>query len=145
MTTLEQTIDVAAPLEEAFRYVADFTTVTEWDPGMVQSRRVNNGPVGQGATYDCIASFRGSLVAIRYEISDYEENRRLLLHGKSARSRTIDEVLFTPEDGGTRITYRAHLTLTGLYRLAEPFLRRTFASMGSKAMAGLKARLDAGR
>ena len=49
MPTFEQTIDVAAPLEEAFLYVADFRTATEWDPGIVQSRRVNNGPIGKGA------------------------------------------------------------------------------------------------
>jgi carbon monoxide dehydrogenase subunit G len=145
MPTFEQTIDVSAPPDEAFRYVADFTTVTEWDPGILQSRRVNNGPVGQGATYDVMTLFRGNPVPFRYEVAEYEENRRLLFRGAGAKAKSVDEILFRATGTGTRITYRARLTMKGLYRLAEPFLRGTFASMGTKAMNGLKAKLDTGR
>ncbi len=142
MPTFQQTIDVAAPVEDAFRYVADFKTVTEWDPGMVQSRRVNNGPVGKGATYDVTALFRGKPVPFRYEIAAYEQNRRLLFHGAGAKAKSIDEILFEQTGDGTRVRYRAELTMKGLYRLVGPFLRGTFDEMGTKAMAGLKTRLD---
>ena len=82
----------AAPLEEAFLYVADFRTATEWDPGIVQSRRVNNGPIGKGATYDVTAVFRGSPVPFRYELVEYEENRRLLFHAAGARTETEQKI-----------------------------------------------------
>ena len=107
MPTFEQTIDVAAPLEEAFLYVADFRTATEWDPGIVQSRRVNNGPIGKGATYDVTAVFRGSRVPFRYELVEYEENRRLLFHAAGAKARATDELRFEGTGEGTRIAYRA--------------------------------------
>jgi carbon monoxide dehydrogenase subunit G len=141
--TFEKTIDVAAPLEEAFLYVADFRTASEWDPGIVQSRRVNNGPIGKGATYDVTAVFRGSRVPFRYELVEYEENRRLLFHAAGAKARSTDELRFEGAGDGTRIAFRAVLTMKGLYRLAEPFLGRTLDSKGARALAGLKAKLDA--
>lgn len=145
MPTFEQTIDVAAPLDEAFLYVADFRTATEWDPGIVQSRRVNNGPIGKGATYDVTAVFRGNRVPFRYEIVEFEENHRLVLHGAGAKARSADEIRFEQMGDGTRIAYHAVLTMKGLRRLAEPFLGRTLDAMGARALAGLKAKLDGAR
>jgi carbon monoxide dehydrogenase subunit G len=143
--TFEQTIDVAAPLDEAFQYVADFRTATEWDPGIVQSRRVNNGPIGKGATYDVTAVFRGNPEPFRYEVVEFEENRLILLHAAGAKARSTDELRFEQTGDGTRIAYRVVLTMKGLYRLAEPFLGRTLDAMGARALAGLKAKLDGSR
>lgn len=143
MPTFEQTIEVAAPLEEAFLYVADFRTATEWDPGIVQSRRVNNGPIGQGATYDVTAVFRGKQMPFRCELVEYDENRRLLFHAAGAKVRSTDELRFEEAGDGTRIVYRAVLTMKGLSRLAEPFLGRMWDATGARALAGLKAKLDA--
>lgn len=145
MATFEQTIEVKAPPEEAFRYVADFTTVTEWDPGMAESRLVEGDGPGAGAVYDVVALFRSSRVPFRYRIAEYEEHLRLLFEGEGAKARSTDEIVFAPSAGGTRVTYRAQLTMKGMYRLAEPFLGGTFDSMGRKAMVGLKTRLDASR
>lgn len=142
MHTYQETIEVAAPLDEAFMYVADFRTATEWDPGIVQSRRVNNGPIGKGATYDVTAVIRGNRVPLRCEIVEYEENRRLLIHAAGAKARSADELRFEEAGDGTRIAYRAVLTMKGLYRLTEPFVGRTLDAMGARALAGLKARLD---
>jgi len=143
--TFEQTIEVAAPLEEAFLYVADFRTAAEWDPGIVQSRRVNNGPIGEGATYDVTAVFRGNRIPLRCELVEYEQNRRLLFHAAGAKARSTDELRFEPVDDGTRIAYRAVLSMKGLSRLAEPFLGRTWTATGARALAGLKAKLDGSR
>jgi dehydrogenase/reductase SDR family member 12 len=142
---VREVIEVRAPLEEAFAYVADFSTAAEWDPGIVQSRRVNNGPPSAGATYDVIALFRGNRVPFRYAVREYEENRRILIVGEGAKARSTDEILFEPTEGGTRIVYDATLEMKGLYRLAGPFVGAEFQKMGAKALAGLKSRLDAAR
>jgi carbon monoxide dehydrogenase subunit G len=145
MPTFEQTIEVAAPPERAFGYVADFTTIVDWDPGIVQSRRVNNGPPGVGATYDVVALFRGGRVPFRYAVTEFEDARRLVFRGEGAKARSVDEILFEPAGAGSRITYRAELTMKGLHRLAAPFFGPTFAGMGRKALAGLKTQLDGAR
>jgi carbon monoxide dehydrogenase subunit G len=142
MATFEQMIEVAASPDEAYRYVADFTTVTEWDPGMAESRLVGGEAGSAGAVYDVVALFRGSRVPFRYRIAEAEPGRRLRFEGEGAKARSTDEIVFAPAGDGTRLTYRAELTMKGIYRLAEPFLGGTFDAMGRKAMAGLKTRLD---
>ena len=142
MSTFEQSIDVAAMPAEAFRYLADFTNVPRWDPGMAESRLVEGSTGQPGAVYDVVAVFRGTQVPFRYRLAAAEDGRRLLFEGEGAKARSTDEIILEPAAGGTHITYRADLRMKGPYRLGEPFLRGTFDRMGREAMAGLKGRLD---
>ncbi|MCZ7537539.1 MAG: SDR family oxidoreductase [Acidimicrobiia bacterium] len=67
----------------------------------------------------------------------------LPLPRRGREARSTDELRFEPVDDGTRIAYRAVLSMKGLSRLAEPFLGRTWTATGARALAGLKAKLTA--
>jgi carbon monoxide dehydrogenase subunit G len=143
MARFAEVIEVSRPLEQAFAYVADFTTAAEWDPGIVSSRRTS-GDGGVGTTYAVDAEFRGKTLPFAYTVTVLEPNRRIVLHGEGDKATSDDDITFEPTaDGGTRITYDADLRLKGVLRLAEPFLAGAIRTMGAKALAGLKAVLDA--
>lgn len=137
-----EVIEVARPVDEAFAYVADFTTAAEWDPGIVESRRVTDGPTETGSRFEVLALFRGKRVPFTYEVTALEPGRRIVLSGEGDRATSVDEITFEPAGAGTRITYEADLRLKGLLRVAEPFLGGTTSEMGRKALAGLEAALD---
>lgn len=137
-----EVVEVPRSLEEAFAYVADFTTVAHWDPGIHASRRVS-GAGGIGTVYEVQAEFRGKTMPFVYTVTAYEHDRRLVLDGVGARATSVDSIGFEPlEGGGTRITYSADFRLRGILRLAEPLLGRTFRTLAAKAMAGLATALS---
>src|SRR3954451_5132366 len=134
-------IEVPRPPDEAFAYVADFTTVAEWDPGIHTSRKVS-GDGGIGTVYDVQAEFRGKTVPFTYTVTAFEPERRIVLDGVGEKATSRDTILFEPAgDGGTRITYTADFRLKGALRLVEPFLGRTFTNLAQRALAGLEAAL----
>ena len=137
-------IEVPRPLPEAFAYVAEFSNAERWDPGIAESRKVGDASVGTGTRFDVVALFRGKRIPFRYEVTAFEENRRLVLEGEGDNALSTDEIAFEASGDGTRITYEADLRMKGLYRVAEPFLRGTMAEMGRKALAGLQAELGRG-
>jgi hypothetical protein len=141
MPRFSETIETPASPSTAFAYVADFTTAAEWDPGILESRQIGDGGPGVGARYDIVADFRGRRVPLRYEVLEYEPERRLALHGEGDKATSDDTIVFEPTGSGTRITYTAELGLKGIWRVAEPFLGGTFAEAGRKALAGLQAEL----
>lgn len=138
---MREVIEVAKPVGEAFAYVADFETAAEWDPGIVESRRTSEGPVGVGTTYDVVAEFRGSRQPFRYRVTEYVEGRRLVLDGEGDKARSVDTIEFEATARGTRITYEADFRMKGVYRLVEPFLGGTFRKLAATALAGLRATL----
>jgi carbon monoxide dehydrogenase subunit G len=134
-------IDVPRSPADSFAYVADFTTVAEWDPGIHASRKVS-GDGGVGSVYEVQAEFRGKTMPFTYTVTTFEENRRIVLDGVGEKATSLDTISFEPaEDGGTRITYSADFKLKGVLRVAEPFLGGTFKALAKKALDGLAAKL----
>ena len=146
MTLLHETIEVERSVDEAFAAVADFSTSAVWDPGVASAARVREGspaPAGVGAEYLLTVVFRGRSSDMRYRTTRYDAPSIVVLEGKGPRIAATDTIRFEAgPDGGTRIDYVADLRLTGLARLAQPLLRGAFTSMGSRALAGMKAWLD---
>jgi carbon monoxide dehydrogenase subunit G len=144
MPVLREVIEVTAPIEGAFAYVADFSDAEDWDPGVISSTQVGEPtPPRVGTAYDVVVSFRGKQQTMRYVIAELDPPRRVVLRGTGKTVEAVDTVSFEALPSGTRITYEADLRLTGVAKLATPFLGRAFGEMAAKALAGLKRRLDA--
>jgi hypothetical protein len=139
-----EVIEVPRLLEESFTYVADFTTVAEWDPGIRSSRKVS-GDGGIGTVYEVQADFRGRTMPFTYTVTAFEQNRRIVLDGVGEKATSLDTIAFEATGTDTRITYSAEFKLKGFLRLAEPFLGGTFDALAKAALAGLGAKLGGAR
>ena len=134
-------IEVAREPAEVFAYLADFARAAEWDPGIIEARRLTEGPTAVGSRFEVIAVFRGNRQRFEYVVAEYDEGRRIVLHGEGAKAISDDTIDVESGDGRTRVTYEADLRLKGLFRLAEPFLGRAVERMGDDALAGLESQL----
>ncbi len=135
------TIDVPKPLEETFDYLSDFSNTREWDPGVVEAEPLVPGPPDVGSLYRVVAAFLGRRVELRYEVTEFEPPKRLVLEAHSSTVYSHDEIRFEPIREGTRVTYDAQLELKGLLALGDPILARIFRSVGDKAVDGLRTTL----
>jgi carbon monoxide dehydrogenase subunit G len=142
MISIQETATTPRPRAEVFAYVADFTTVAEWDPGIQSSVRVaGNG--GLGTRYQVGATFAGRVIAMTYEVIEYAAPTRIVLRGLAPTVEAVDGISF--EDlpgGGTRITYRADFTLKGGLRYFGFLMKPLFGRLGRKAVGGLGATLN---
>ncbi len=139
-----EVIEVPRSREESFAYVADFTTVAEWDPGIHSSRRIS-GDGGVGSVYEVQAEFRGKVMPFTYTVTAFEQDSRIVLDGVGEKATSLDTIAFEATGGGgTRITYSADFKLKGVLRVAEPFLGGTFRKLARHALAGLAAKLGTG-
>ena len=141
MATIQESIVVDRPIEEAFAYTADFSNVADWDPGVVSVEALDGGPPAVGARYDLVVAFGRSEVPMRYEITELDAPGRVVLVGEGKGLTAIDTIEFTAADGGTRIDYTAELEFRNFIRFIERFMGRVFDGVGKKAMAGLSAAL----
>ncbi len=138
MVHVSRTVTVPLPRDEAFRRVADFGRAAEWDPGLSESRQATSGEPGLGTQFAIVAEFRGKATPMTYEITEWEPTTRMVITGTGEKATARDEIVFADAaGGGTDITYSAALGLTGVLKVAEPFLKGTFNSMADHAVAGL--------
>jgi carbon monoxide dehydrogenase subunit G len=121
--------------ERAFAYLSDFANVREWDPGVVDARQEQDG------SYRVTISMLGRRSNLLYRVLERDPDRRLILQADGALLRSRDEIEFAPRGEGTRIVYRAQVSLGGALGALDPLLGLAFRRAGDRALAGLRARL----
>ncbi len=139
---LRKEIEVGRSVADVFGYVADFSNAAEWDPGIAEATKITDGPVRTGSEFDVVALFRGKRHRFHYVVTDFEQERRIVLTGNGHRAQSVDEISFEPAEDGSRIIYIVDFQLKGIYRPAGPLLLPVLSRMGDHALAGLKAVLD---
>ncbi len=135
-------IEVDSGVDSTFAYLSDFANAAEWDPGIVEARRLTPAPTAVGSRFEVIALFRGRRQRFEYVVTDFEEAQRIALRGEGEKAISEDVISVAASGHGTRVAYEADLRLKGVYRVAEPFLGSTFERMGDAALDGLVARLS---
>jgi dehydrogenase/reductase SDR family member 12 len=141
MTRLHHVVTVPRPIGEVFAFVADFSNLPEWDPGITRSSLVGPGPVGTGSEFEVVSVFAGREVVMRYEVVTFDVPHRVVLEGHGSTIRAVDDIEFQEVGGGTEIDYTADFALRGPLRFVQPVFRPAFTRVGRRAMAGLEARL----
>jgi hypothetical protein len=137
-TTVETEWDPAT----AYAYLAEFSNVADWDPGVVSARNLSDDPLATGARFEVVARAFGRETPLTYETVSSEPAKEVVLRAESATLISLDTLRFEAlPGGGTAVTYDADLRLKGALRAFEPLLRLAFKRIGDAARDGLAARL----
>ena len=127
---------------ETFAYLSDFSNAAEWDPGIVEARRLTPAPTAVGSRFEVIALFRGKRQRFEYVVTELDEGNRIALHGEGEKAMSDDVMTVSASEGGARVAYEADIRLKGVFRVAEPFLTGTMKKLGDDALDGLRTRLS---
>ena len=123
--------------EAAFAYMIDMTRFTEWDPSVTHARRIAGDGVSVGSAYELTVKAAGTTV-MRYDVTEYEAPRRVLLVSRTPFLTSVDEIRVEPAKVGSVVTYDARLTFNGALRLFDPLLGLAFKRLGDRAATGLR-------
>ena len=135
---------VAPPQAYVFDYLSRFSSAAEWDPGTTAAQMVTPEPVGLGSAFQLETVFMGNKVPLRYEITEFESPRLVVLSAENSSVRGTDSITVTPHaSGGSVVDYSADLALKGVAKLLAPVFAVAFKRIGDKASAGLLAKLGA--
>ena len=143
MARYHASLHVPLGCEEVFAYLSDFSTTREWDPGVAEAVRLDEGEVRVGSEFRLTATFLGRTVPLTYEVIECHAPLVVGFRGENATVISRDRIALEPAGDGTRIAYQAELTLKGLLRLADPLLAIAFNRTGDRALAGLTETLGA--
>ncbi len=136
------TIESPRPPDQAFDYLADFSSVAEWDPSAVSAKMLGERP-GLGTEFEVVVGFAGRELPFTYRTIEYERPHRIVLRAESSTVVSEDTITVrAAPDGGSEVTYDADLRPKGLMRLADPVLGLLFKRLGDNAAEGLREKLS---
>ena len=142
MARYTATLETPRPRRDVAAYLTDFSTTQEWDPGVVEAERLDQGPITVGSRFRLVARFLGRRAELTYAIVHHDPGERVTLRGENATVVSLDTMRFSDTPGGgTRVGYEADLTLKGPLRALDPLLGLAFNRVGDRASAGLRSEL----
>ena len=142
MAHYNASINAPRPASEMFAYLSDFSSTAEWDPGVVEAKRLGNEPIGEGSEFRLVATFLHRKTPLTYRIVEYDPPNSVTFRGENQTVVSLDRITFEPYDGGTRITYDADLALKGRLKIADPLFALAFKRIGDHALAGLRKTIE---
>jgi hypothetical protein len=146
MAPIVASTEVARPAEEAFAYVIDLSTMSEWQQG-VERGHLDTPTTHVGSR--CTTTWRigGREREVITEITEYHPPRRWADRGISAPIRAIVAVTveILADSSRSRVMIEVDFTGHGIGKLLVPLIvRRQAASEMLENMKRLKQRLEAG-
>jgi carbon monoxide dehydrogenase subunit G len=133
-------VRTSMPRAEAFAYMADLTSLAEWDPGVDRVEQVEGDGAGPGAAFDVAVKVPLRTMTLRYETVAYDAESTTMTAVAEHVLMTSRDTITVEADGerdGSIVTYDAELKLKGLLGLSDPLLGLMFNRIGDRAAAGL--------
>jgi hypothetical protein len=146
MAHYRMTLSSTAPVTATFEHLADFASVTDWDPGIPEAQLTSGAPGQVGARYAVVSQFGPRRIPLEYQIVTREDPHedqpgRVVLVADGGSFTAHDTITVRPGALGAEVTYDAELTLRGLGRIMDIPLHLAFQVIGRRAETGLRAEL----
>lgn len=141
MTTHRNHVLVDAAPEAAFAYLADHRHAVTWDPTVVESQLVADGPIGLGASFDAVVTFYGRRLDLKYTLVEHDDPRGLAFAVSGGKVAGTIALTLEPSDAGTRVELAIDLALTGMLRFLGRGLDAALEGIAEKAADGIRRAL----
>ncbi|MFK7894441.1 MAG: SRPBCC family protein [Myxococcota bacterium] len=142
MAHFTTSIDTGTAAQDAFRYIADFSNVADWDPTVRSARRVSRGPLGVGDRFEVLMDTPIRPFPFHYEILRYEPDHLIVLEAESDLLRSLDTIEIEPRARGCRVHYDADLRLRRGFYLFDLAAHLAFQFSGRSSARGLGQALN---
>lgn len=149
MARYRTTVHSPADTATAYAYLADFTSILEWDPTVRAAELIGGQPGALGSRYRVVVGLPLFSIPLEYEIVDAAAPVQggpasVALRAENADFVSYDVITFAPAaEGGTDVTYDANLSMKGFRRLFDLGSGLVMQVIGARARSGLVRSLGA--
>ena len=144
MKKIVESIEIQAPVELVFDFVADVGNALEWMHGFHKFEPLTEVTRGKGARVRAAGRIGGISISTELEITDFVCNKKLVSVSNS-EIKSVSAWLFEPTEKGTRVTFVGHYELPrgSFSRLVgNLWLQHQLAEHAWKSLKNLKRRLE---
>jgi carbon monoxide dehydrogenase subunit G len=136
------TVDAPHSAEEVWHYLADLSSIEEWDPSVKDVELVGGEARTEGARYDLEVRVRGRSIGLPYRVVEVDPPHRVVFAAETASVSVRDEARIEAKGpAASSVIWEANLRLRGIRRLLDLPLRPIFHRLGEDARKGLRERL----
>jgi uncharacterized protein YndB with AHSA1/START domain len=133
---------IRRPVEQVFDYVADQRNEPVYNPRMLHSEKITDGPIGVGTRFRATAQSGRREVEMLIEVTAYDRPRRLGSRTTMSSADVDGGLTFEPVNGATRMNWAWDLRPKGSLRFLAPLVTRLGRRQEQMIWTGPKDQLE---
>jgi len=134
---------IRRPVEEVFDFVADERNEPTYNPTMLVSEKVTEGPIGAGARFRATIRSGRRPVDMQIEYTAFDRPHMLASTSRMAAADFTGTLTFTPTPAGTRLRWSWQARPKGAMRLLTPVFGPIGARQERRIWTALRDHLEA--
>ena len=142
MITHEFEIRIHRPVEDVFASLADVTTYTRWQPGLVEYRQTSAGPLAVGSTGIEVRTVMGQRNESTWQVTELIPPTTYTVKGTSGPLAYEIAHMLQQADSSTKLHVHFQAQPSGLLKIAEPVLAGAVRRDFEAGYQNLKALLE---
>lgn len=143
----EQQIEINAPAEKVFNYVADISKHGEWgNPSQkLDVKKTSDGPIGQGSTFASTGQQFGQQNDA-VTITEYKPNERVVYESQGKAGHFRHSFAITPSGSGVQVAKSVDVVKAGFpFVIFQPIAKAlVLPGALSKDLQRIKAKMEGG-
>jgi uncharacterized protein YndB with AHSA1/START domain len=142
MIDSSSSVTISRPVDDVFAYVTDTANDPAWHTDILEARKTSAGPIGMGTTWHLRFKPAMGVSEGDTEVVGFEPNQMEVMRGVMGPMQPTLTYIFEPADGGTKVTRRVQIRVSGMARLMEPLMRLMVPKNSRGFLANLKRVLE---
>lgn len=142
MISIKASVAIDRLQDEVFNFVLDFENASEWQSGVVTSKKVTPGPVRVGTRFVEDVRIALKKVSAACVITGIAPGRSISFAATSAPVDYQGEFLFEQAGAGTQVSLIATAELKGLWKILGPLFALDARGGAQKELGRIKAALE---
>jgi uncharacterized protein YndB with AHSA1/START domain len=131
------------PVEDVFAFVANFENHPKWEMNFEAVKLLTSTATGVGTTYECKLKLPGQSAISKFEITEYEPNKKIAFKGEAAGPATPKgSFLLEPVASGTKLTLLPRPEFRGFFKLLEPLMAGYIRKQNEEHLGNLQRLLE---
>ncbi len=142
---MQRDIDIDAPQETVFDYIADGSRTPEWYEAVQTASKTTEGPTAEGTRYTFLRALPQGEVVNDVEVSEFREPSVVAFTSRSGPTPFVYRYRVEPSGAGSRVILEGSITGEGLRGPAAflaPLAGKFFKRGMAENLKALKARLE---
>jgi uncharacterized protein YndB with AHSA1/START domain len=139
MALITRTQIIKKPVDEVFAVVVDGASWADWNPTVRASRRLDTGPIGNGARFEWDLRGVGKVVQ---EFQEFEPNTRVRILSHVKMVEGGHRFRFSAQGEGTRIDHELEIRPKSVFLLLAPMIGLNGRKNLRDTANALQARLE---
>jgi len=137
-------IIVNASPEAAFVYLAELENLSKWDSSVRTATLIDRSGPGVGSRYDVTVGFYGKALDATYEVTEFDEPRRISF-SMDGKASGHTEIVVEQRGEDTVVVYDSTIQMSGVARLLDRGLQLAYDGIGENVEKGIAKQLGSAR